>query len=758
MKGLLGYKRIWEVVITTGLCFILLQTNFMPWLTEVGLDLLFKSRPLRATSQSIVIVGIDEQSIQDYGPWPFPRSSHAKLLGKLKDAKAVGFDLIFSEPSSDDKIFEDAIVNGPPITVAIASNYQGTLLKPEGYFSSKAVLGHVETERGLAGLIRSVQFHKYDVPVFAAAMAKSGGVDGLEGSGSYSRSLLINFYGPEFTFLYLSYGDVLAGEFADNFFKDRFVLIGSKALALGDVHIIPYSKMHPTPGVEVQATILNNILDKSFIRELNWLTWTMSLGCFAMLIWLWPSKSEARNALISIGFAILTILTAVILFRFNYFLNFAAILFVLLVNYIIHSLFWWVRITTGMIKEIRMLDTQLEEGVEKVFLRLPSSLNYSPKQGKHLTLTGGFQKHINRMHRGIQALALQNGFINHLLSEETPPLILWQKESGYIVLANNLFTTLWDTTIQPGQSLPKLDTFHEFISTKIISDHKTTEIESSAEQEFGTVDRIVDILTTSAGKKAYHRVVIHNVTDKALGFTGILASFTDVTEIRELERLKSEVMNIVSHELKLPLTTIMGFAEMLSESLEGPEQEFASQIQSQSNRLAKMIEDFLDIARIESGKYLIHKYPFDLLAIIHDAASGVSHSASVKDINISYELPKKTTPLLGDESLLTQAILNLLDNAVKFSPKSSQVRLSVIEQEDNIMVLVEDTGDGIVDSEKPKIFEKFIRGAGQVQGSGFGLGLSFVKEVIEGHAGEISVEDSKLGGAKFIICLPKYEL
>jgi signal transduction histidine kinase len=245
------------------------------------------------------------------------------------------------------------------------------------------------------------------------------------------------------------------------------------------------------------------------------------------------------------------------------------------------------------------------------------------------------------------------------------------------------------------------------------------------------------------------------VTDTDLGFTGILASFTDVTEIRELERLKSEVMNIVSHELRLPLTTIMGFSEMLSESLEGPEREYALQIQSQSARLAKMIGDFLDIARIESGKYLIHKYPFDLLSIIHDASSGVAHSAGVKDIHITYELPQKTTPLLGDESLITQAILNLLDNAVKFSPVSSRVLLSVVEKENMIEITVADEGEGIADIEKPKVFDKFIRGTGQVQGSGFGLGLSFVKEVVEGHSGEVRVGDSEFGGAEFIILLPK---
>ena len=168
-----------------------------------------------------------------------------------------------------------------------------------------------------------------------------------------------------------------------------------------------------------------------------------------------------------------------------------------------------------------------------------------------------------------------------------------------------------------------------------------------------------------------------------------------------------------------------------------------------------MIEDFLDIARIESGRYLIHKYPFDLLAVVHDAASGVAHAAAKKDIEIKYDLPQRMSPLLGDESLLTQVVLNLLDNAVKFCPTSSNVKLTVIEMEDNISLKVEDGGAGVADEEKPVIFEKFIRGAGQSRENGFGLGLSFVKQVVEGHTGVIRVADSELGGAMFTIVLPK---
>ncbi|MFT5702594.1 MAG: signal transduction histidine kinase [Desulforhopalus sp.] len=751
---LVGYKRIWEVVITICICLVVSKTSFFPWLSEIGLDLLFKTRGIKQTSQSIVIVGIDEASLAKYGPWPFARSSHGLLLEQLKEAKAIGFDLIFSHPDNDDKIFLESIDSAPPVVMAVASNYQGNVLRPGNLFTGKVKLGHIETELGTDGIVRRIQLHKLDVPVLAAAMVEVSSLRN-QVTTDVASSRLINFYGPEFTFFYIPYIDVLEGNYNNNFFKDRYVLVGSQALALGDVHITPFSKKHPIPGVEVQATILNNIIENSFLKELNWLVWSLGLVCLWMLVWLWPHKTETQNALICLVFGLFITLLSGILFYFNYFLSLGVPIFVLLVSYISHSIFWWIKITAGMVKEIKVLDRQLVDGVETVFTTLPSSLTYIPKAGTQLSLTSGFQKHIIHMHRGIQALALQNGFINHLLSEETPPLILWQKENGLIVLANNRFSSLWKTTINPGESLPTLDEFQSFISRTMVINKKNTDNVDYQQLEFGIVDSIVDISTICAGKKAHHRVVIHNVTDSELGFTGILASFTDVTEIRELERLKGEVMNIVSHELKLPLTTIMGFAEMLSESLEGPEKDYAIQIHNQSNRLAKMIGDFLDIARIESGKYLIHKYPFDLLTVVLDAASGVTYSATAKNIEMAYHLPQKVSPLLGDESLITQVILNLLDNAVKFSPVSAKVMLSVVEREETIELIVEDSGEGIDDVEKTMVFEKFNRGANQLKDSGFGLGLSFVKEVIEGHSGLIRVNDSALGGAKFTITLPK---
>jgi signal transduction histidine kinase len=474
-----------------------------------------------------------------------------------------------------------------------------------------------------------------------------------------------------------------------------------------------------------------------------------------MGVMFWPGGRETRNMLLGLGGVFVLGAVAITLFRYNYYLNPSLPIFVLLLCYLGHLVSQWLWLTTKLVKQIRQLDKQLDEGLDKVFMTIPTSLVRKYNTPEKRKLTGGIDRHISRIHNGIEALALQNSFINHLLSKETPPLILWQQDNGVIVLANTGFVELWKNMSDINSPLPNLSEFYTLLVSKVVSDKNISQ-QPAFEKDL-QLDRMVDVGLLVNGRKSYNRVLIHKVKGSILGFSGVLASFTDVTEIRELERIKGEVMNIVSHELKLPLTTIMGFAEMLSENLKGESKIFAEEICSQSKRLAKMIEDFLDIARIESGKYVINKYPFDLLTVVHDAASGVNHSAERKGVEIVYTLPAKITHLMGDEVLITQAILNLLDNAVKFSPARSKVFVKVSESETDIVLQVSDEGPGISGEEKKLVFEKFVRGGGQKNESGFGLGLSFVKQVVEGHGGTISVEDAEGGGARFIIILPKQQ-
>lgn len=749
------YQQIIGPLLTIFVCSALLQTNFFTWLSDENLDILFKIRGERQTSQSIIIIGIDESSLEELGSWPFPRHYHAELLNKLAHAKAIGFDLIFSLDDEDDQIFADAMIGGPPIVMAAASDYRGQLLAPTGTLNKYTGLGHIETELGLDGVVRRVDLVKLGLPVLALA------VTGQEEQWyaeykTEQEGKLINFYGPEFTFLYISYIDVLSGKYKPEFFKDRYVLVGSKALALGDVHITPFSQKHPVPGVEIQATILNNLLDQSYIRESNQGTVTLCILYLLLATLFWPKQSEAKNIIGNIGLVLAAFIGAVYLFHLNIFIKPLIPIFVICICYLLHVVVQWATLTTRMVREIRLVNDQLEHGIQTVFQSLPSSIDKELLVPHKLPLVGpgGLKRHVLRMHHGISALALQNSFIQHLLSEEAPPLVIWQKEGGKIILANYRFMKLWEgMDIQNGH-LPDLEEFNKLIDSKGIG-YQENDVLKEMDGFDSSRDRAFDICVREKGQKVFLRIVVNEVNSTILGWEGILASFTDVTEIRELERLKGEMMNIVSHELKLPLTTILGFSEMLADSLIGVEQQYADEISKQSKRLAKMIEDFLHIARIESGRYIINRYPFDLLSVVYDAISVVEPSALKKSIEIICRLPQKISPLVGDETLITQVVLNLLDNAVKFSPHDSEVTLRIIEKKDELLLSICDEGPGIKDEEKTKIFGKFVRGGGEVKGSGFGLGLSFVQQVIENHGGNIIVEDGTSVGSVFTLTIPK---
>ncbi len=743
-------SRVGVFLFVACLSALLAQTGFFVRQAEQVLSLLFVLRGEQQISQEIVIVGIDEHSIDELGPWPFPREKHALLFERLREARAVGFDIIFAEKSEEMRLLAS---EGVPVVMAAAASYEGKMLAPDVSSNPWIKLGHIETELGRDGIVRRVILHKNGLPSFALAMAGAKWIEDAD------AMRLINFYGPEFTFPYLSYSDVVQGKYPVGFFKDRYVLIGAKAIGLGDVHMIPFSRVRPVPGVEIQATILNNLFDSCFLQTFSFFQqFLAALSLLAGLLLLFPLYSLGRD-LLMVG-AVLVVLAGLswLLFTQNLFFDpfFPAVVAVL--GYLLHAAVVWMSVTSDVLREIRELNRKLEEGTQAFFRTVPYPL-ISVVKGTgygNRERFGGLDRHLERLNKGIQALFLQNGFVQHLVSAEAPPLVFWDKESGQIVVANSRFSTLWQS-LKISAEPPDLATFFQILQeNRVQKEHEKKSGASLAASQVKLGEELVcDIFLRVQGQRMYLRVVAHEVDDQAFGFKGVLASLTDVTEIRELERLKGEVMNIVSHELKLPLTTIMGYGEILADSLEGEEKKYALNIAYQAQRLNGMIVDFLDIARIESGKYMMNQFPFDFITVINDALAVVDAAAASKQISLKSELPAKVTPLMGDEALMTQLVINLLDNAVKFSPEKTVVTLKLKEQENEFYLFVADEGSGVADDEKKEIFNKFSRGAGKRRGTGFGLGLNFVAQVVESHGGSIWISDADGGGAVFHLRLPQ---
>ena len=235
----------------------------------------------------------------------------------------------------------------------------------------------------------------------------------------------------------------------------------------------------------------------------------------------------------------------------------------------------------------------------------------------------------------------------------------------------------------------------------------------------------------------------------------------DITREKEVDRLKTELVSMVAHELRSPLTCISGFSELLLDDAveRAQSEEYATIILKESNRLNDLINKFLDISKIEAGRSQIRKSPVDMRMLVQKVLDFNMQLADRKQIVVTFDAPEEISMLNLDRDMIEQAILNLFSNAVKYSDNNTQVQLRLTESDENLTVEVQDKGFGISEKALPHIFEKFYRVTDNEEAretNGTGLGLPLAKEIVEVHGGTIEVKSRPGHGSKFIIVLPKF--
>jgi two-component system phosphate regulon sensor histidine kinase PhoR len=245
---------------------------------------------------------------------------------------------------------------------------------------------------------------------------------------------------------------------------------------------------------------------------------------------------------------------------------------------------------------------------------------------------------------------------------------------------------------------------------------------------------------------------------------GVVAVLHDITREKEISQMKNEFVSNVSHELKTPLASINAYAEMLADGEaedEETKKEFCSVIQSQAQRLNRLIEDILNISRIESGLIKVKKEPISLAVLIRDAVEMIKSYAAEKNITVSEKSQIIFDQVLADKDMMSQVVVNLLSNAVKYTPQGGSVTIDteVDESTEVVRVFVKDTGVGIPENEIDKLFNKFYRvSSNNKYAKGTGLGLNLVKQIVENiHSGQVFVK-SKVGeGSTFGFSVPLYQ-
>lgn len=233
-------------------------------------------------------------------------------------------------------------------------------------------------------------------------------------------------------------------------------------------------------------------------------------------------------------------------------------------------------------------------------------------------------------------------------------------------------------------------------------------------------------------------------------------------ELKNLNKMKSDFISAVSHELRTPLTSIKGYASILMAGKLGDvlpaQKERLEKIDKHSNSLVHLINNLLDIARIESGKVQMEIKDISIKEILDSIVDIITPQVKEKNISLKVTSNIKFDKIKADQVQLERALLNLLSNAVKFTPEKGRVLIDIQEKDDDIQFSIEDTGIGIPSQDIPKVFQEFFRADNALDQKikGSGLGLSLVKKIVEAHKGKIWFNTELGKGTRFTFTLPKY--
>jgi signal transduction histidine kinase len=309
------------------------------------------------------------------------------------------------------------------------------------------------------------------------------------------------------------------------------------------------------------------------------------------------------------------------------------------------------------------------------------------------------------------------------------------------LLGSNLFDRL--SEIEYGADKPAVDRGGPV--ARLLHDHIAIERE----------------IVVGTAEPRYYTLRMAAVSDDSSGSgapLGIVATLSDVTKQRELQRMQNDVMRLVTHEMKTPLTAIKGMNEVMMKFDPGAEKrrEMSAAINEATERMTRMIDDYLDLTRLESGAREPRLAWRKVEPMIEQNLLLLDPVAARRGITLVRKFAPDLPPIFADADLLARALTNLVANAIKYSPADTKVVVSAWAGEDNLFIVVADQGYGIPPEHQASVFEKFFRvpRVEDAETPGTGLGLALVREIAEFHGGRVTVESDVGAGSIFTLRLP----
>ena len=252
---------------------------------------------------------------------------------------------------------------------------------------------------------------------------------------------------------------------------------------------------------------------------------------------------------------------------------------------------------------------------------------------------------------------------------------------------------------------------------------------------------------------------IYNAQYTPIGGFGSVVTMQDISYLKQVDRIKNEFVHTVSHDLRSPLTSVLGYTELIQRvgPLNEQQEEFLDRIRSSVKSITSLVNDLLDLSRLEAG-FDTRRELVRLDNILRFAVDTLESQFESNNLTLELDIGKDLPELRGNPVRLRQLLDNLLSNAVKYSPQGSTINVSLQAEDNQIIFRVADTGSGIPQSEHARIFEKFYRASNVPDAvGGSGLGLAIVKSIVDTHQGRIWVESSVGKGSTFFVVLPAYD-
>jgi two-component system phosphate regulon sensor histidine kinase PhoR len=326
--------------------------------------------------------------------------------------------------------------------------------------------------------------------------------------------------------------------------------------------------------------------------------------------------------------------------------------------------------------------------------------------------------------------------------------VIAAEASGRVTLINNAAASLLGTTREQAEGRRLVD---------VLRDHELVAVArrclDGASAKYDDQPLVIDL----GHPRRHVQVVGTPIPTATLGKASALLLLQDVTQLRRADTVRREFVANVSHELRTPIAGVKALAETLqSGALEEPPvaRRFLSQMLIEIDRMTEMVEELLELARLEAGEGALTKEAIDLGMVIAEAVDRVVQYADRRGVVLRVDPPNAAVIVSGDALRLERVVINLLDNAIKFTPPGGEVRVRCESRGSEITVVVADNGRGIAEEDLPRIFERFYKVDRARSSPGTGLGLAIAKHTVEAHGGRIWAESIEGRGSTFFVSLP----